>query len=97
MPAVKPQAMKKFGRPGAGPMMGSPSAETGMGPLIRLCTPSSSSTGSRSVAPWAMASKRSKLESKSVRAKSQGGALRQQALVSGSQPPMAKAFTSGFR
>jgi hypothetical protein len=36
MPAVKPQATKKFSSSGANPMMGSPSAETGIGPLMTV-------------------------------------------------------------
>ena len=36
IPAVKPQATKKLSVPGASPMTGSPSADTGMGPLITV-------------------------------------------------------------
>ncbi len=36
MPAVKPQARKQLSSSGAKPMMGSPSAETGMGPLMMV-------------------------------------------------------------
>ena len=72
MPAVKPQATKKLSSSGAGPRIGSPSAETGIGPLIRLRTPSSLKIGRRSLRQRRDRSKRSKFDGNSCRAKSAG-------------------------
>ena len=78
-------------------MIGSPSAETGIGPLISVWMPTSFSTGTRAAAGRAIASKRSKLAAKSSREKSFGTPSRQHGRVPCSQPPTAKALTSGLR
>ena len=79
MPAVKPQATKKLSSSGASPMTGSPSAETGIGPLMSVRMPVSFRIGSRSAAPVRIGSKRSKFSGKSSRAKANGTPSRQQA------------------
>ena len=98
MPAVKPQATKKLSSSGARPMIGSPSADTGIGPLITVRMPISLSTGRRSAAGSANSSSRSMLAGNNCRPKSNGARWFQQPWVPSSQPPMAKAPpTSGLR
>ena len=79
MPAVKPQATKKLSSSGASPITGSPSAETGIGPLISVRMPVSFRIGSRSAAPERIGSKRSMFSGNSSRAKENGTPSRQQA------------------
>ena len=78
-------------------MIGSPSAETGIGPLITVWMPTSLRMGSLSAAGNAKSSSRSILGGKSSRPKSRGGMPRHQPFDPSSQPPMTKEPESGFR
>jgi len=78
-------------------MIGSPSGEIGIGPLISWRTPSSLSSGMRSAAGTAIFSKRSKLPAKSSRPKSNDTPRSPNGTVLSSQPPTAKPPTSGFK
>ena len=78
-------------------MIGSPSGEIGMGPLIRVRMPRSLSAGMRSAAGMMTCSKRSKFDGSSSRPKSNGTPRDPNGTVFFSQPPTTSAPTSGFR
>ena len=78
-------------------MIGSPSGEIGIGPLMRLRIPISLSDGMRSAAGTMTCSNRSKFDGSSSRPNSKGTPREPNGTVFFSQPPTTSAPTSGFR
>ena len=78
-------------------MIGSPSGEIGIAPLMIVRIPISFSTGMRSAAGSMNASSRSMLGWNSSRSKPAGMPVSPKVGVSASQPPIAKAPGSGLR
>ena len=78
-------------------MIGSPSGEIGIAPLMIVRMPISFSTGMRSAAGSAKGSSRSMLGWNSSRPKLARHAGLAEGRVSSSQPPIAKAPGSGLR
>jgi hypothetical protein len=97
MPAVKPHATKKLSSSGASPKIGSPSAETGIGPLMIVWMPISLRIGNRSAQGSANSSRRSMFSGNNSRPKAKGGRDRQHPFVPFSHPPIANAPISGLR
>jgi hypothetical protein len=97
MPEVKAAGDVEIIALGGQPMIGSPSGEIGIGPLITVRMPISFRIGRRSAAGSMKASSRSWLAWKSSRPKSNGTPLLPKVGVPCSQPPMASAPGSGFK
>ena len=78
-------------------MIGSPSGDTGIGPLMSCFRPSSPNAGMRSAVATAISSKRSMFGGSSSCANSNGTPRGWNDGVPISQPPTAKPPTSGLR